>query len=97
MRMIITLGSLLLAAAPAAALPGDTDSFLDAKTGYRVDISHQGDVMVLDGINRQSHGRFHIAVAPGGRVKGVYEGRKIDYVMGEAAMRDTQVADNSAR
>lgn len=97
MRLIITLGSLLLAAAPVAAMPFDTDTFRDTKSGYRVDVSHEGDAMVLDGVNAHSRTRFHIVVTPGGRVTGVYEGRKVDYVMSDTAARDTQVAVNSVR
>lgn len=93
MRLVITLGSLLLAAAPVAAMPFNSDSFVDARTGYRVEVSHSGDTMLLDGFKAQNHARFHLSVTRRGLVTGVYEGHKVNYVVGDKAA-DAVVATN---
>ena len=78
--MRTALLSLALLAAPVAATALDTDSFIDAKTGYRVEISHQGEAMLLDGYNFKTRDRFHIKVVRD-HVTGVFAGTPVNYVM----------------
>ena len=92
MRLFVTLGLVMLAAAPVAASPFDTSSFRDAKSGYRVNVAHTGETMLLDGYNPQTHARFHLTVSASGVVHGVYEGRPVDMVVGSPA--GEQVAAN---
>ncbi len=96
MRHLATLAAVLFTAAPLAANPLVTDSFRDAKSGYRVEISHSGATMLLDGYNPATHDRFHLVVTPRGAVTGVFQGQPVNYVLGEHAQRD-EVAVNTAR
>ena len=87
--------ALALLAAPVAALPSGSDSFVDAKSGYRVDVSHDGDTMLLDGVNPKTHARFHLKVARGGHVTGVFAGAPVNYVMPAGAPGAEQLASNA--
>ena len=84
MRRLILAVS-LLSAVPAVAMPFGTDSFRDAKSGYRVAVSYSGSTMLLDGYKPQDRSRFHLEVSPRGVVTGTFAGRPITYVMGSQA------------
>lgn len=89
MRTVL-LALTLLAAAPAVAFPYGSDSFVDAKSGYRVDVSHVGETMVLDGYNAKTHEHLNIKVV-GDHVTGVMAGKRVDYIL-PAALENEQLA-----
>lgn len=84
MRIVLTLAA-LLATAPATALTFATDSFRDAATGFRVEVSYVGPDMVLDGFKPDTRERLHLVVDPRGHVTGIYRGKRVDYVTGQPA------------
>lgn len=81
MKILKTVLLLFLASTAAQASPSMlNDSFVDAKTGYVVEVSHIGSRMILNGRHPQTAKTFRLVVASSsGRVTGIWEGRPVDY------------------
>ena len=82
MKILKTAALLLLLAGTAAqAEPYVTDRFVDAKSGYVVDVDRAGDRMLLNGRHPATGATFRLRVSSAGNVTGVWDGKRIDYKM----------------
>ena len=75
MKIIATLGALLLTGTAANALPySGSDSFV-SKSGYVVQVNHSGKTMLLSGRHPVTGVTFKLSVTPSGVATGTWNGK----------------------
>lgn len=83
MMRILLIGSMLAASSAAMAAPGFTDRFVDAKSGYVVESREVGSWLKLKGRHPESGSTFRLKLSSSGRVTGQWDGRPVDYRLGD--------------
>lgn len=86
---------LVLVSTGASALPLYKDRFVDAKSGYIVERQDVGSWMKLTGRHPATGSTFRLKVSRHGRVTGLWDGRPVDFVVGDKSA-DVQLAKADA-
>lgn len=82
---VLLIGSMLAASSAAMAAPGFTDRFVDAKSGYVVETREVGSWLKLKGRHPDSGSTFRLKLSASGRVTGQWDGKPVDYRLGDKA------------
>lgn len=84
-----------LAATAATALPLGSTRYVDEKSGYVVETRDVGGWLRISGRHPETGKTFRVKVSKSGRVVGIWDGKAVDYVMGDTPS-DVQLAQASA-
>lgn len=87
--------SLVVVSAGTSALPMFKSRFVDAKSGYIVESQDVGSWMKVSGRHPATGSTFRLKVSRHGRVTGLWDGRPVDFVLGDKSA-DVQLANVDA-